>query len=120
MLDGNRATVGISEFAQDELGEIAYVEASATGSWVKKGETLAVVDSLKSTSEIQAPVSGRIALTNNILNDDKQCHIINDDPLREGWLCVIEISNPSEFKVLLSAAEYQRYVGDSNTLTEER
>jgi glycine cleavage system H protein len=106
----NRARVGISEFAQSELGDIAFVELPAVGRRVKQGEAVCTIDSLKSTSEIYAPVSGTIVQVNEALRDEKACAIINKDPLGQGWLFVVEIRNSHEIDELLTQAEYEHYL----------
>jgi glycine cleavage system H protein len=106
----NLATVGISEFAQEELGEIAFVELPEVGTIVKQGEAVCSIDSLKSTSEIYAPVSGTVVRINESLFDEKNCRIINTDPLGRGWLFVLEMSDSSELADLLTLQAYERYL----------
>ena len=109
--ENNLATVGVSDFAQEELGEIAFVELPAIGTLVESGEAVCSIDSLKSTSEIYAPVSGKIVRINERLStDEKACGLINTDPLGEGWLFVVEMSDPGQREQLLSAEEYRRYL----------
>ncbi|UCF97233.1 MAG: glycine cleavage system protein GcvH [Spirochaetaceae bacterium] len=111
LMEGNSARVGISEFAQSELGEIAFVELPTVGRRVERGETVCSVDSLKSTSEIYAPVSGIIAQVNETLTtDEKACAIINADPLGRGWLFVVEMSQPGEVQDMLNHEQYNRYL----------
>lgn len=106
----SRAKVGISEFAQSELGDIAFVELPEVGRQVNRGEAVCSIDSLKSTSEIYAPVSGIILEVNERLADEQACAIINSDPLGQGWLFVIEMSNPKEIEELLTRSEYIHYL----------
>lgn len=108
--DDNRATVGISDFAQLELGEIAFVELPEVGRHVQRGEAVCSIDSLKSTSEIYAPVSGAVIRINESLSDEKSCGIINKDPLGHGWLFVLEMSDPDEIEGLLTREAYDRYL----------
>ena len=108
--EDNLATVGISEFAQEELGEIAFVELPGLGTVVKQGEAVCSIDSLKSTSEIYAPVSGTVLRINESLSDEKSCSIINTDPLGRGWLFVLEMSNSAELASLLTREAYERYL----------
>jgi glycine cleavage system H protein len=107
--DGLRARVGISDFAQSELGDIAYVELPAVGTRVVRGEVVCTVDSLKSSSEIYAPVSGVVAEVNTRLSAEENCPLVNRDPLGEGWLVVIEMNEPDEMKLLLAEEEYASY-----------
>ena len=108
--ENDRVRVGISEFAQSELGEIAFVELPELGKFVKRGETVCSIDSLKSTSEIYAPVSGTVVQINESLSDEKSCSIINTDPLGGGWLFVLEMRDPEELKSLRSGEAYERYL----------
>ncbi len=108
--DDNRAMVGISDFAQSELGEIAFVELPELGRRVQRGEAVCSIDSLKSTSEIYAPVSGTVVRVNESLSDEESCGIINEDPLGRGWLFVLEMSDPGEIEDLLTPEAYDRYL----------
>ncbi len=110
LAEGARARVGISDFAQSELGDIAYVELPAAGRRVERGEVACTVDSLKSSSEIYAPVSGTVVEANLVLAAEESCTLVNTDPLGEGWLFVIEMSDPGELDHLLPEGEYERYV----------
>jgi glycine cleavage system H protein len=105
-----RAKVGISEFAQSELGDISFVELPDVGRQVNRGEAICSIDSLKSTSEIYAPVSGTVLEVNEKLVDEQACAIVNSDPLGQGWLFIIEMSNPKEIEELLTRAEYEHYL----------
>lgn len=108
--EDNLATVGISEFAQEELGEIAFVELPELGTVAKQGEAVCSIDSLKSTSEIYAPVSGTVVRINDSLSDEKSCAVINTDPLGRGWLFVLKMSNTAELAGLLTREAYERYL----------
>jgi glycine cleavage system H protein len=110
LADGLRARVGISDFAQSELGEIAYVELPERGRRVTRGEVACTVDSLKSSSEIYAPVTGTIVDANALLAAEENCRLVNSDPLGEGWLFVVEMSEPTELDGLLSEQAYERFV----------
>jgi glycine cleavage system H protein len=106
---GTLARVGISDFAQAELGEIAYVELPRPGARVTRGEVVCTVDSLKSSSEIYAPVSGVVTEVNGALASEENCTLVNRDPLGEGWLVVIEMKDPGELDLLLSEEAYASY-----------
>ncbi len=108
--ENDRVRVGISEFAQSELGEIAFVELPEVGMQVKRGEAVCSIDSLKSTSEIYAPVTGTVVQINESLSDEKSCGLINTDPLGRGWLFVLEMSDPEQLGELLSGEAYERYL----------
>ena len=106
---GTQARVGISEFAQAELGDIAYVELPQPGKPVLRGEVVCTVDSMKSSSEIYAPVSGVVTEINSVLSAEENCTLVNRDPLGEGWLVVIEMRDRDELKLLLTEEAYIAY-----------
>jgi len=108
-IQGNRARVGLSDFAQSELGEIAYVQLPQEGLAVARGDVVGTVDSLKSSSEIYAPVSGTVVEVNSELGSEKNASLVNRDPLGKGWLVVIEMNNPGEASDLLAEEEYLAY-----------
>jgi glycine cleavage system H protein len=105
---GNRATVGITEFAQDQLGDIVYLELPDVGDLVKKGEAFGVVESTKAVSELFAPVSGKVVEVNDPLADAPGT--INEDPYEEGWMVQVEMSSPADLQDLLNAAAYAKFV----------
>ena len=107
-IDDKIAKVGITDHAQSELTDIVFVELPEVGKEVKKGEELCVVESVKSVSEIYAPVTGRIANINKNLEDAPET--INESPYDEGWLVEIEIEDESEIKKLLDAEDYKRMI----------
>jgi glycine cleavage system H protein len=110
LAEGTRARVGISDFAQKELGDIAYVELPPVGGSVKRGDVACTMDSLKSSSEIYAPVSGAIVEVNSLLSSEENCGMINREPLDGGWLVLIEMSDLRELDLLLSEEEYSSYI----------
>ena len=105
---GNTVVIGITDHAQNELTDIVYVELPEIGKEVKKGEELCVVESVKSVSEIYAPVSGRIVTVNKKLEDSPE--IINESPYDDGWLVELEIKDKSEIDDLLDAESYRRVI----------
>ena len=102
-------TIGVTDFAQDSLGDVVFVEVPESGAALALGESFTEVESTKSVSDIYAPVSGTISEVNDALDD--QPELLNSDPYGEGWICRIEMSNPSELDALMDADGYQ-------TLTE--
>ena len=108
--EGTRARIGITDFAQTELGDIAYVGLPAVGRPLAKGEVACTIDSLKSSSEIYAPLSGTVVEVHDALADRDGGAAINADPYGEGWLLSIEMSDPSQLGTLLSEAEYSRLI----------
>jgi len=104
-VEGEKATIGITDFAQSELQDIVYVELPETGKVLNKGDVLCSIDSVKSSAEVYAPVSGEVVEVNEKLSAEPE--LINKDPYGEGWIAVIKISNPDEISELLSAKEYE-------------
>ena len=104
----NKATVGITDHAQAELTDIVYVELPSVGKAVKKGEELCVVESVKSVSEIYAPVSGKIVGVNKKLEDSPET--INKSPYGDGWLVELEIKDKSEVDSLMDAKSYKKTI----------
>jgi glycine cleavage system H protein len=108
--ENGRARIGLSDFAQKELGDVAYIELPEVGRAVSRGDALCSIDSLKSASEIYAPVSGTVIETNNALAVEAGCALVNSDPLGAGWIAVIQMSDASEIDGLLSESQYADYV----------
>ena len=102
--DGNRVSLGITDYAQDALGDVVYIDLPPVGSEVALGEPFSEVESTKSVSEIYAPVSGVVVEVNTDLIDHPER--LNEDPYGEGWICMIEASDLSELDNLLDAAAY--------------
>jgi glycine cleavage system H protein len=104
------AVVGISEFAQEQLEEIVSIELPKPGSIFKKGQTVAIVDSVKASSDIYAPISGEIVEVNNRLIEKPE--FINQSPYELGWILKIRPSNIEEFESLMTEEQYDRYIGE--------
>ena len=107
-LEGNTGTVGITDHAQKELGDIVYVDLPKPGILTEQGKTLGSVESVKAVSDIFSPVSGEVVETNALLHDSPEK--LNQDPHGEAWLVRIKLSKPEETAGLLSAAEYAKFV----------
>lgn len=103
--ENNRVRVGISDYAQDALGDVVYVNLPDEGTEVRAGEAVGEVESTKSVSDIFSPVSGRIAERNQALTDSPE--LVNQEPYGEGWMVVIEMSDPEELDDLLDADAYR-------------
>jgi len=101
-------TVGITQYAQEQLGDIVFVELPSIGREVEKMEAVAVVESVKAASDIYTPVSGKIVEINEELNSSP--NLINEDPYGKGWIFKIELKEPKELDELLSAEEYERLI----------
>lgn len=103
--EGNRATVGITDFAQAELGEVLFLELPPVGHRVTAAEPFGVVESLKAVSDLFAPVSGTVVEVNARLDDEPE--LVNHEPYGDGWMIVIEASDSDDWQALLSADDYQ-------------
>ena len=107
--DDGTATVGITDFAQSELGDIVFVELEPEGSDFDKDEVFGTVEAVKTVSELFSPVSGEIIEINNELEDDPE--LVNTDPYGKGWMVKFKLSDPSELDSLLNHDEYQKIIG---------
>ncbi|WP_219894043.1 glycine cleavage system protein GcvH [Aquisediminimonas profunda] len=107
-VDGTSATVGITDYAQGQLGDIVFVEVPDAGTQVKKGGDAAVVESVKAASDVYAPVSGTVIEGNGALEGDPA--LVNSDPEGDGWFFKLTLSDPSELDGLMDEAAYKAYV----------
>lgn len=107
-VEGKRATVGITDFAQQQLGDIVYVDLPEVETEVDADSELSEIESTKATSPVISPVSGTVVEVNEDLADSPE--IINEDPYGNGWIAVIEMSDPSETNDLLSKDEYEKFL----------
>jgi glycine cleavage system H protein len=106
--DENRARIGITDYAQSELGDIVYVELPELNQEVEQNDTVANIESVKSVAPVYAPVSGKVVDINTELENSPE--LINEYPYEDGWICVIEMKDPSEVEDLLTAEEYAEYL----------
>ena len=104
-VDGGKVRIGITDFAQDALGDVVFVQIPTVGSTVTAGDTMSEVESTKSVSDIYAPVSGTIVAVNDALADAPET--LNSDPYGDGWICEIEMADSSQLAPLLDAAGYR-------------
>ncbi len=107
-IEGNRVIVGITDFAQQELGDVVFVELPEPGTPVAAEGVFGVVESVKAVSDLYCPVSGTVTEINTDLEDSPE--LVNDSPYEDGWMIIIEASNSAEFNELLSAEDYRVYV----------
>lgn len=107
-VDGEIATVGISDFAQEQLGDVVFVELPAVGAAVARDEEAAVVESVKAASEVYAPVSGEVVEANGALEGDPA--LVNRSPVDKGWFMKIRMSNPEELDELMDETAYAAFV----------
>jgi len=108
-LDGDVATIGITAYAAEQLGDVVFVETPAIGKTVKTGSDLAVVESVKAASDVYAPVSGEVVAANGELSDTPET--VNQDPEGAGWFAKVKLSNPAEVDALMDRAAYETYLG---------
>ncbi len=107
-VDGDTATVGITDYAQQQLGDIVFVEVPDEGKDFAKGDDAAVVESVKAASDVYAPVSGTVVEGNAALTDDPA--LVNTDPEVEGWFFKLTLADPSELEGLMDEGEYRKFV----------
>lgn len=107
-VEGDTGTIGISEYAQGQLGDVVFVELPETGRAVSKGDELAVVESVKAASEVYAPVSGEVVEANEALNDDPS--LVNTGAEGEGWFARVRLADTAELEGLMDEAAYKDYV----------
>ncbi|HEY5795923.1 MAG TPA: glycine cleavage system protein GcvH [Bosea sp. (in: a-proteobacteria)] len=107
-IEGDTGTVGISDYAQGQLGDVVFVELPAIGKSLAKGGEAAVVESVKAASEVYAPVSGEVVAVNSEL--EAAPGAVNEDPAGKGWFLKIKLKDTAELESLMSEAEYQNYI----------
>jgi glycine cleavage system H protein len=107
-LEGSRVRVGITDYAQDALGDVVYVQLPEPGASVTGGDSFSEVESTKSVSDIYAPIAGVVVEVNSELSDAPQR--VNEDPYGEGWIAIIEVRGPSDYEGLLDAAAYRKLI----------
>ncbi|MBF0343941.1 MAG: glycine cleavage system protein GcvH [Nitrospirae bacterium] len=107
-LSGKKATIGITDYAQDQLGDIVYIDMPEIDSEVEANVEMSEIESTKATSSVIAPLSGSIVSVNEELEDTPE--IINEDPYGKGWIAVIEISDESELEELMDVSDYEKYI----------
>ncbi len=108
-LEGNTATIGITEFAQKELGDIVYVEVETIGKGLKANDVFGTVEAVKTVSDLFLPVDGTINELNSALSS--QPELVNSDPYGEGWMIKMTVDNPQDVEALMDAAAYEEMVG---------
>ncbi len=107
------ATIGITDFAQESLGDITYVQAPKEGEEIRKNDPFGVVESVKAVSDLYAPVSGRVVEVNQPLLSAPE--LLNEDPYQDGWIIKVEVKEPSELDDLMSPDDYKSYVEEQQT-----
>lgn len=112
LVEDNVATVGISAFAEDQLGDVVFIELPAVGDVVSKDDAMGVVESVKAVSDIYAPLSGEVVEVNDDLPENTE--MINEDSYGDGWMVKIEMNDPSELDDLMSSEEYKQFIADAD------
>ena len=107
-VDGDSATVGITDYAQEQLGEVVFVELPDTDREIGQGEEVAVIESVKAAGEVKSPASGVVTASNELLNDEPGK--VNEDPAGDGWFFKLKLSDASELDSLLDESAYSEYV----------
>jgi len=107
-VEGDTATVGITDFAQNQLGDVVFVELPKPGDELEAHQTLGVVESVKAVSDIYSPLSGEVKEINEGLNDDPE--ILNQDPHGKGWIIKLKVKDESELEELMTVSEYEKYL----------
>jgi glycine cleavage system H protein len=110
LVEGNVVTVGITDYAQEQLGDIVFVELPALGDKVSKDDAFGVVESVKAVSDVYAPISGKVLEVNDDLPENPE--MVNEDPYGDGWMIKVEMNDPEEIEDLMSASEYEEYVAE--------
>lgn len=111
-IEGNRATVGITDYAQSQLGDVVFVEVPEVDTEITVGTGFSVVESVKAVSDIYAPIGGKIVEVNDALTDAPE--IMNEDPYGEGWLAIVEITDSADLDNLLSSTEYEKFITEED------
>ncbi len=106
--DGDTATIGITNFAQDQLTDIVFIELPEAGKQIEQNDNLCVVESVKSVSDISSPISGKIVEVNKTLEDSPA--LVNNDPFEGGWIVKLKVKNQTELEPLMTAEEYNKFL----------
>ncbi len=109
LVEGNIGTIGVTDYAQGELGDVVYVDIDPALSEIKKGESIGTIEAVKTVSDIFAPFSGKVVELNNEIKDTPE--LVNSDPYGKGWMIKVEISNTADLADLLDASAYQALIG---------
>lgn len=109
LVEGNIGTIGVTDYAQGELGDVVYVDIDPSLTEIKKGQSVGTIEAVKTVSDIFAPFSGKIIELNQVIKDSPE--VVNSDPYGNGWMLKVEINDASELSDLLDAAAYQALIG---------
>jgi glycine cleavage system H protein len=110
-VDGDKATIGITDFAQHSLGDVVYIELPTAGDKFAAHEAIGSIESVKAVSEVFSPLAGEVTEVNDGLNDSPE--VVNSDAYGEGWMIKVKMDNPGDVDAMLNAAEYEEYLSES-------
>ncbi|MBE9503093.1 MAG: glycine cleavage system protein GcvH [Proteobacteria bacterium] len=110
-IEGDIAYIGVTDYAQEALGDVVFLEIPEVGSEIEKGETFGVVESVKAVSDLYAPLSGEVTKANEVLVDTPE--LINEHPYDDGWMIAIKMSDTEELKELMNADDYETYIEEN-------
>lgn len=110
--DGQKVTIGISDFAQDALGDVVFVELPQVDATIERDQEIGEVESTKATSSVYSPVGGKILKVNTELQDHPE--YLNKDPYGQGWIAVVELSNPADIDSLMTASQYEEFLSSQS------
>lgn len=110
-VEGNIGTIGITSFAQDQLGDVVFVEVPAVGAEVAQGKQFGTVESVKTVSDLFSPVSGKVVEVNKALEDHPE--LVNQDPYGQGWMIKVELNDPAELNALMDSTAYQAFLREA-------
>ncbi len=116
-IQGNRGTVGVTDFAQREMGEVLFVDLPEEGSQVEKGDVFGSLESSKTVGELHSPISGEIVSINKDLEEEPS--LVNDDPYGKGWLMIVELDDPGDVEDMINAADYEDFLEQKEEEEEE-
>jgi len=107
-IEGDVGTIGITEFAQKQMGDVVYVEMPETGTELEENQTFGVIESVKAVSDMYSPISGEVVEVNEALNDAPE--LVNEDPHGKGWIMKIKIKDPAELEEMMSFSDYEKFL----------
>jgi glycine cleavage system H protein len=107
-LEGDQAVVGVTEYAQSQLGDVVYLELPKVGEVISQGDVIGTIEAVKTVADVFSPVSGEIIAVNDALKDASE--LINKDPYGEGWIAIVKLSDPAELDTLIAPADYEKLV----------
>ncbi len=111
-LDGEECTVGVTDYAQSELGDIVYLELPEVGSYIKRSTTFGAIEAVKAASDLYSPISGEVVAVNTVLEDNPE--LINQSPYEDGWIIKVKVNDKDILDTLLKSEDYNKIIGSSS------